>query len=127
MKQGMVSIYLSFFYRDEKLVIKGPTDRFRDFIYIDDVVDAWMEAKDSSETYGEVYNLGRGEKITVDELVDVIKDNYGVDEYPTDVVDGTPGDQFGIYADTTKFEDHVGWKATTSLDDGIKNMIDTVE
>jgi UDP-glucose 4-epimerase len=124
MKQGMASIYLSFVMDGDELVIKGSTDRFRDFVFIDDVVDVWMATKDAPETYGKVYNLGRGRRIEVAELVETIFDCYGVSDYPTKVTDGTPGDQFGIYGDASKLEDDIGWEATTSLRDGIQAMVD---
>jgi UDP-glucose 4-epimerase len=123
MKQGMVSIYLSFVLDGEELVIKGPTDRFRDFVFIDDVVDAWMAATEAPETYGRVYNLSQGERTEVAELVETIFDCYGVSDYPTKVTDGTPGDQFGIYGDASKIKNDIGWEATTSLRDGIQQMV----
>ena len=42
LKQGMVSIYLAYLMNDEPITVKGDKNRFRDFIYIDDVVDAWV-------------------------------------------------------------------------------------
>ena len=42
-KQGMVSIYLSVLLKKNKIIVKGSTSRFRDLIYIDDVVDIWIE------------------------------------------------------------------------------------
>lgn len=124
MKQGMVSIYLSFVLDEETLVIKGPTERFRDFVYIDDVVDAWMTAKDAPETYGETYNICRGRCVEVDELVDTILEICGEDEYPVEVTDGTPGDQFGIYGDASKFKSDVDWEASVSLRSGLERMIE---
>ena len=44
MKQGMVSIFLSQAIKSNTVVVKGSLDRLRDFLYIDDVVDAWYEA-----------------------------------------------------------------------------------
>ena len=43
-KQGMVSIYLSSLIRKNKIIVKGSLNRYRDLIYIDDVVDIWIEA-----------------------------------------------------------------------------------
>lgn len=124
MKQGMVSIYLSFVLDGEELLIKGSTDRFRDFVYIDDVVDAWLAAIDNPATFGETFNLARGERVEVAELVETILDCYGADDYPIEVTDGTPGDQFGIYGDATKLEEAIDWSATTPLETGLEKMID---
>ena len=40
LKQGMVSIYLAQMIRDKHIHIKGSPDRFRDFIHVDDVIEA---------------------------------------------------------------------------------------
>jgi len=123
MKQGMVSIYLSFVLNEEQLVIKGPTDRFRDFVYVDDVVDIWGQAIDSEVTYGETYNLARGRRTTVEELVERILDACGREEFPIEVTDGTPGDQFGIYGDITKLERHLDRVPQTTLEKGLCEMV----
>jgi len=124
MKQGMVSIYLSFVLRDEELLIKGPTDRFRDFVYVDDVVDAWIGAVNTPDCYGKTYNLCRNKKIEVSELVDTMLDVYEVEDYPIKVTEGTPGDQFGIYGDSSKIQDDLEWSPTVSLEDGLEQMIE---
>ena len=42
-KQGMVSIYLASILKKNKIIVKGSVNRYRDLIYIDDVVDIWIE------------------------------------------------------------------------------------
>lgn len=123
MKQGMVSIYLSFVLRGEDLIIKGPMDRFRDFVYVDDVVDAWTAAAEAPATYGETYNVARNECVKVRELVDTILECYGTPDYPVEVTDGTPGDQHGIYGDASKLRTDLGWEPEVSLKRGIDEMI----
>lgn len=124
MKQGMVSIYLSFVLNGEDLLIKGPLDRFRDFVYIEDLVEAWMAAVNDPTTFGETYNLCRNERIEVKDLVETILKCYGNLEYPIEVVGGTPGDQFGIFGDASKLRGDIGWSPDISLEEGISRMID---
>lgn len=124
MQQGMVSIYLSFVLRDETLTVKESLNRFRDFVYVEDVVDAWVVALEDPATFGETYNLACGERTTVEELINCMLDQYGVEEYPIKVVDGTPGDQFGIYGDTSKLRADTGWEPTTSLAAGLREVIE---
>ena len=125
MKQGMVSIYISFLLRDEVLLIKGSTDRFRDFVYIDDVVDAWIEAKDAPTTHGEIYNISREKKITVEHLVECMLKYFGEPNYPVEVADGTPGDQFGIYGDSSKLRQDINWTPNISIEQGLTEMIES--
>ena len=45
MRQGMVSIFLQQALQNNEIIVKGSKERFRDFIYIDDVVDGFIEWK----------------------------------------------------------------------------------
>ncbi|MGE5832790.1 MAG: NAD-dependent epimerase/dehydratase family protein, partial [Methanomicrobiales archaeon] len=69
LKQGMVSIFLAYLLEGKPIHVKGSGDRFRDFVYIDDVVEAWIRALDQPATYGKVYNLATGVRTLVRELV----------------------------------------------------------
>lgn len=102
LKQGMVSIYLKQFLdaQFDKVVVKGDTHRFRDLIYIDDVVNITIESMMSEQYNNQMINVGTGYKTTVAEILRLIK-MYLKSDKEIVVVDGTPGDQFGIYAENT--------------------------
>ena len=44
LKQGMISIFLKHIISEKRLLIKGSLDRYRDFVYIDDAVDSFINA-----------------------------------------------------------------------------------
>ena len=48
-RQGMVGIFLSQALQSNAILVKGSLDRFRDFIYIDDVVDCWLKGIELEE------------------------------------------------------------------------------
>ena len=124
MKQGMISIYLAYLVSEEPILVKGSLDRFRDFIYIDDVVDGWLAALDNPKSYGQVYNLASGRKTLVREMIPELIRAWGYDPntYPMEQGEGTPGDQFGIYADTSAISNELGWAPKVSLDEGLRRM-----
>lgn len=124
MKQGMVSIYLKFMLDGQPIIVKGSKDRFRDFIYVDDVVEAWVRAIDAPATYGKVFNLGTGKKTTVVQLLTAMKEAFGRPEYPIEYAANTPGDQFGIFADIAAIEQDLGWKPATSLQLGLVKFVE---
>ncbi len=97
MRQGMVSIFLSQALKNRKIVVKGSLNRYRDFIYIDDVVNAWYNATFNNNIKNEIINLGTGVKTTVSQLLNQIY------KYIPDIeiveVGTTKGDQTGIYSD----------------------------
>lgn len=126
MKQGMVSIYLAYILKGEPVLVKGSMDRYRDFIYIDDVVSAWVTALDDPVSYGKTYNLASGKKTLVKELLSAVIQAWGHDPeaYPIEQGDGTPGDQFGIYADISKLTNDLRWKPEVEISEGLKRMSD---
>jgi len=123
LKQGMASIFLAQALTDKHIFVKGSKHRFRDFVYIDDVVKSVLLSieREKGELF-EAYNVCNGEKVTVESLIEHIKSNlpYTV---TTEYGDGTPGDQNGIFGDFSKINIHLGWKGTINFADGIKEMI----
>ena len=60
LKQGMISIYLSQFLNNKYVVVKGSKNRYRDFIFIDDVVKATINLLDSNKLKYQIFNLCTG-------------------------------------------------------------------
>lgn len=122
MRQGMVSIFLSQALQSNAILVKGSLDRFRDFIYIDDVVDCWLKGIELEELKNLTINLGTGERTEVGILVQEISRHFN---QPSLTVEGsTPGDQFGIYADTHLLKSSFGIDQLTSLEEGMKRFAD---
>ena len=126
LKQGMVSIYLAYLLKDEPILVLGSKDRFRDFIYIDDVVDAWISVIDNPVSFGKTYNLASGKKTFVWELLNGLIEAMGhePDEYPITYGDSTPGDQFGMHADISLITSELDWSPKTDLRSGLQKMAD---
>lgn len=126
LKQGMVSIYLSFLLKEQPILVKGSRERFRDYIYIDDVVDAWMVAMDDEKTFGKTYNLGTGRKTLVLDLIEEEIRAFGSDpnSYPVIDAEPTPADQFGLYADISQVKSDLNWFPKVSLSEGLGKMIE---
>lgn len=124
MKQGMVSIYLSYILNMDKLEVKGSMERFRDFIYISDVVDMWVNSINNPQTYNKIFNLGTGYKTTVKYLIDCLLELTGKPDFEVVEITGTPGDSSGSLANMTYLENELGWKPQVSLKNGLKKMID---
>jgi UDP-glucose 4-epimerase len=124
LKQGMASIYLAMALKDNHITVKGAKDRFRDFVYIDDVVDAVIKALDrtNGELY-EFYNVSTGQKQTVEEVINVITNelNTGV---TVEYVEGTPGDQHGIFGNNEKIKNDLSWTSKYDFKSGMKKMIE---
>ena len=122
LKQGMASIYLAMAINGHRIVVKGSKDRFRDFVYIDDVVEAFVKSLDRMENY-DVFNVCTGKATTVETVVKTICDFLPY-EVQVEYTEGTPGDQFGIFGDNEKIQHAMGWSPKVEFRDGMKRMVE---
>ena len=123
LKQGMASIYLVYIFRGEPVLVKGSLDRYRDFVYVDDVANALIAAlENTTVSSGQTYNIGTGKKTTVRELISIMLRAFGHDPntYPVDVVGGTPGDVPGSIADIRKVTEELSWSPCVDVVEGIR-------
>lgn len=118
LRQGMVSIYLAQALVSGRIEVKGSLERFRDFIYIDDVVEAWYRASTRSEPINNVINIGTGIRTSVSELLRSIHDL--LPNSTSFICGSTMGDQSGIYSNTDTMRNLLGYEATTRLDRGLQ-------
>jgi UDP-glucose 4-epimerase len=128
LKQGMVSVYLAYIHEAKSVPVTGSLERFRDFIYIDDVIDAFMLAlhpKHDKRSHGEIYNVGSGVTHTVRQVLDLLIEAYGRDPktYPVKEVEGHAGDIFGMHSDSTKLQKAFAWIPKVTLRQGIERMV----
>lgn len=123
MKQGMVSIFMTYMALGKRIVVRGSGDRFRDFIYVGDVVEAFKAALQPAAV-GRTYNVASGKKTTVSELLNQMSRAFGHAEgtYPVEFREGTPNDQFGVYGDSTKLQQELGWRPQVALPEGLDRM-----
>lgn len=121
LKQGMVSIYLALALRDRKVTVKGSLDRFRDFVFIDDVVSAFLAAEAAPSACAQVLNVCTGVKTTVGGILDSLE-RHVPHPFEVQVRGGTPGDQFGIYGSHARMTELTGWQPTTKFDEGLRRM-----
>jgi UDP-glucose 4-epimerase len=127
MKQGMVSIFLAQALKNQHIHVKGAAERFRDFIYIDDVVEAFTRTEEKVKS-GEYlnFNVCTGVKTTVGELVHVICDQFE-EKITTQFEGSTPGDQFGIYGNPAKMHETLGNWEKIDFQTGMKNFVKSVQ
>lgn len=71
---GFISILVDRLRNDKELTIFGDGEQTRDFIYIEDVIKALILIATSEQSLGQVYNVGTGEKITLNDLIKLAQD-----------------------------------------------------
>lgn len=121
--------FLGYWFRQvlngEELAVFGGTQK-RDFNYVDDVVAAFLVAALSSDTNGQVYNLGSSEVVTLTELATTVirvagTGTYRVVPFPEDRKAIDIGD---YYADCASIRAAIGWSPAIGLDDGIARSLE---
>lgn len=124
LRQGMVSIFVAYAINEHRIPVMGPKERYRDFVYIDDTVEACILAMNGNEPelYNE-YTTATNRKTTCGQLVEMIKSNLPFD-VEVEYKGSTKGDQFGIFCSYEKIYNALGWEPKVKLENGLKIMID---
>lgn len=121
-KQGIASIYLAQAISNRHIHIKGSGDRYRDMVYIDDVIDAFCSTLTNDLNGYRVFNVCTEIETRVDKLVNEIMKSlpyYVTCEYSG----STPGDTHGYTGNNQKIKRELSWFPQVSLEEGIKNMV----
>jgi UDP-glucose 4-epimerase len=123
--QGVLGIFLGNLLRGEPLTIFGDGQQSRDFIYIDDIVDAWVGALDNRASHGQVFNLGSGRQTSINELADLALAAFGRrrGDFPVRQAPARPGEQRFVQADTTRARTVLGWQPRTSFSAGLSETV----
>ncbi len=114
--------------KGEKVVINGDGETSRDFCYIDNVVQAnILAAMPGSEAQGEVYNVGVGDRTTLNQLHDMIRtalENLGVEiKHQPVYQDFRAGDVRHSQADISKAERLLGYQPSHKVAQGIESAM----
>ncbi|HMQ27930.1 MAG TPA: NAD-dependent epimerase/dehydratase family protein [Acidimicrobiales bacterium] len=118
---GVVAIFTGKLLDNEPCTIFGTGEQTRDFIYVDDVVDAFVRAGEKGS--GLLANVGTGREVSVNELYDTMAAAAGVTE-PALRAPARAGELDRSALDPGRAELHLGWKPWTTLEDGTKAVID---
>lgn len=119
-----IRIFVDRLLQNKPIVIFGDGEQTRDFTYIADVIDANIRCMKSNATG--VFNIGFGKNISVNELARVIMEIMGKNIEPI-YEKPQKGDAPHTWADTTKANEILGWRARVSLQQGIKKFIEWYE
>ena len=123
LKQGIVSIFLGQSICNKNIKVTGSLERYRDLIYIDDVVDAIEMALFSDKLKNDCYNVCNSKKIMIKDLIETILDIHDDprDDFVVENIGSHEGDQSGVYGNNLLLKSK-GWSPKVNLREGIKRF-----
>ena len=119
---NVVSQFLWSIMKNERPIIYGDGNQTRDFIYVSDVVNAFILAMFSNIDC-DVFNAGTGKNYSFNEVINLLNKCLGKDIKPIYKPNPIKNYVYHTLADTTKAEKILGFKAKISLEEGIRNII----
>jgi len=126
-KSSIVAKFIKQALNKETLEIYGDGAQTRDFIYIDDLINALRLSVTTDNIGGEAFQIASNQETTVGEItekmVEILNQN-GINDI--DVINGETrlGDVKRNYSDTSKAKNRLGWQPTMSQDEGLKKTVE---
>ncbi|MFN4133677.1 MAG: NAD-dependent epimerase/dehydratase family protein [Candidatus Hadarchaeales archaeon] len=110
--------------KGERPVIYGDGTQTRDFIHVNDVVRANLLAAQKKGVAGEVFNVGTGKPISVNNAAELLNEYLGTDIKPIYKPNPIVGYVYKHQADTTKAKRMLGFEAKIPFEKGLKMLIE---
>ena len=118
---GVVAIFAGRLLTGEACTIFGDGEQTRDFVYVDDVVDAFVRAADRGG--GLLLNIGTGAETSVNQLYATMAAVAGVTT-PATYGPARPGELQRVSLDPSRAGIHLGWEPWTTIEAGARSVLD---
>ena len=119
-RQGFIGWFIRLVLEDQELQVFGDGSQIRDFVYVDNAVDAFLKAGADDGVNGEAFNVGGTEHIAHRDLVALLVEIAGRGRYK--FVEWPPEKKIidigSFYADSSRFQSRTGWAPTVALREG---------
>jgi UDP-glucose 4-epimerase len=124
-RQGFIAWFIRLALENREIQVFGDGSQVRDFVYVDDAVNAFLAAGASDACNGQAFNVGGDEHIAHRELVKLLVDCAGSGRYR--FVEWPPEkkaiDIGSFYADSTRFKQTTGWAPAVRLGEGLTRTL----
>ena len=118
---GVISTFLDQARQGEPLTVHGEGTQTRDFVHVNDVVRANIQAATTRYT-GEAFNVGTGSKTSIEELAEHVRQLVTTDSEVIHV-DGRPADIEHSCAETEKARTLLDFESRVGLTDGLETLL----
>jgi UDP-glucose 4-epimerase len=118
-----IHIFTQKILKNESPIIYGDGDQTRDFTFIDDTVSGIIASAEAKNTAGESFNLGKGERCSVNYLISLLTKITGNEIKPIWTKE-MKGDVPHTWADITKAQKMLGYTPRTPIEVGLRKFVD---
>ena len=117
---ALIPIFVGRALEGKPLTIFGTGDQEREYLHVQDLVQAYDLILNRSDTAGEIYNAGSGESVSVKFVADRIAERTGV---KLENGPARPGEVPGFFLDSTKIK-NLGFSHKIGFSEGLDRYID---
>lgn len=120
---GAITIFINRLLKNMPPIINGDGEQTRDFVYIEDIVNANMLALNAKGVPGQVFNIGTGENISVNKVAEVLK--VALKKENIENIYGPPRltDIRHGYPDISKAKKILGYNPNFPINVGLPNLV----
>lgn len=117
--QGVVGYWFRALLDEEPIRLFGDPETIRDYVYVDDVAEAFVAAHHSARPLPPVLNVGSGEPTSLRALVHVLLRAAQRPHHPVETTEDRPFDRRHTWLDVSAAHRTLDWQPTTTLQDGL--------
>ncbi len=121
---GVMTIFINRLKRGESPIIYGDGEQTRDFIEVQDVIEANMLALKKKDAIGQIFNIATGLPTTVNQLAELLQEIMGRTELELVHAEPRLGDIRYNYADISKASKILGYEPEVSLKAGLTRLVE---
>jgi nucleoside-diphosphate-sugar epimerase len=121
---AVIAIFINRLLRNMPPVIYGDGEQTRDFVYIEDVVEANMHALNAKNAVEEVFNVATGVNVSVNHVANTLKKIMNREHLENVYADARPGDIRHSAAEIGKAKRVLGFHPRISLEEGLVKLVD---
>jgi UDP-glucose 4-epimerase len=119
---GVVSIFISRILKGLRPLIFGDGMQSRDFVHVDDVVEATILALSDDHANGQIFNVGTGKSISINQVAGILKKALDREDLSNEYMDSRPGDPRNVFADISKARRVLGFEPKVTVKEGLTNL-----
>jgi nucleoside-diphosphate-sugar epimerase len=97
--------------------------QYRDFLYIDDAVEAIKSAFHSDKCVGKVINVASGKPVLISDVVELIRECARGGKPEFGKIPFRAGESMSLYADINNAKQLLSWSPTVSLEEGVYKVL----